>query len=478
MSIKNQINPMLNEPEPKIQWRIAHIDFKGVPPTFDRLLEHLRIIRYAGYNAVLLEWEDMFPWEVDQRFRNASHYSREQIQKISDEAKALELEIIPLVQTLGHMESFLRFDNYAHMLEEPNNIASINPLADGAAELISGMVRDMMDLFPDVKYLHLGGDESWCFAQSEAGQAYLKEHSKAALFCHHYQPLLDIVNERGIRPMLWHDMMIEWDIQELSHFLKQVDIMVWGYQGQPGGDSGPYSREVIDRFAQAGANLWGAAAYKGGDGSMVNLPHLDKRVENAEGWAKLCEEVKALKGVCATGWSRYSTELWQIAPFDITLNVFFLIGAALHDGRIHDAHAEQLTLALDRIGEAKNWQTRVNLVQKLTARVDEAWRHIKGTHMYVACRQHDNTRAMGAIGWRNLGYIKENHGQAKLHAEALQASLAGSICSPWLENWLATQINAIHPAYHHAHDTIHAWAEHVGTEPYQPAETYEIPDIY
>ncbi|MGN0872403.1 MAG: hypothetical protein ACI4UV_14560, partial [Victivallales bacterium] len=47
---------------PTLEIRALHIDLKGCVPEFRRLLRQLEIYAAAHYNAVLIEWEDMFPW--------------------------------------------------------------------------------------------------------------------------------------------------------------------------------------------------------------------------------------------------------------------------------------------------------------------------------------------------------------------------------------------------------------------------------
>src|SRR5690349_3888505 len=106
----------------------VHLDLKGVPPTFGRLLELLPIFAAAGYNAILVEWEDMFPWVMDKRFRNETAYTADEVRRFHAEAARHKLEIIPLVQCLGHMETPLQFPEYAHLREVPHKSDVLNPL--------------------------------------------------------------------------------------------------------------------------------------------------------------------------------------------------------------------------------------------------------------------------------------------------------------------------------------------------------------
>jgi hypothetical protein len=60
--------------------RVVHLDLKGAPPKMRVLKTLFPLIAAAGANALLLEYEDMFPFEgmlQNASARNA--YSREQV---------------------------------------------------------------------------------------------------------------------------------------------------------------------------------------------------------------------------------------------------------------------------------------------------------------------------------------------------------------------------------------------------------------
>ena len=92
--------------------RAIHIDLKGMPPRMERLLQLLRLYADAGYNTLLIEWEDMFPWK-EEKFRRAEAYTEKDVQMLAERAAGLNLEIIPLIQSYGHLENVLRHDAHA-----------------------------------------------------------------------------------------------------------------------------------------------------------------------------------------------------------------------------------------------------------------------------------------------------------------------------------------------------------------------------
>ena len=172
------IDELFSKDEPAFEKRGVHLDLKGLPPTPERMIELLKLFAAARYNVVLVEWEDTFPWTVDERFRSPTAYTADNIKLFCETAAELGLEMIPLVTCLGHMETPLSVDGYEHLRELPDFEAGLNPLAPGARELIQSMVDDVLKLMPDTKYFHLGGDEARTFGQNPQTKAYVEEHGK------------------------------------------------------------------------------------------------------------------------------------------------------------------------------------------------------------------------------------------------------------------------------------------------------------
>lgn len=72
----------------------------------------------AGANGLLLEFEDMFPFEGNLKYAAADNaYSKEDIKIINQLAKQYNFEVIPLIQSFGHMEYFLKLTKYRHLRE-------------------------------------------------------------------------------------------------------------------------------------------------------------------------------------------------------------------------------------------------------------------------------------------------------------------------------------------------------------------------
>jgi len=321
---------------PVIPLRGVHLDLKGTPPTFPRLLQLLDLFAALRYTTVFVEWEDAFPWSVDPSFRSPTAYSEEEVRRFAARAEALGLELVPLVQTIGHMENFLKGEKRAPLRAVPDECDVINPLAPGASEFVSSLVLDVMRLMPNIRRFHLGGDEAKNFDAHPSARHFVQKHGSAALYLHHIEPILDLLNKRSIRPLLWHDMMIHWDDALLCRLRPQCDLVVWGYDEHPDEIDYHYNSKYIARFAKLGFTLWGGTAFKGADGYLQDRPKLPRRRRNCEAWLEVAQRY-GMTGLITTGWSRYSYNAPQCESIEACLDSLLEQAVLMHDGQCDPA---------------------------------------------------------------------------------------------------------------------------------------------
>lgn len=427
---------------PVIGMRCVHLDLKGTPPTPKRLLRLLEIFAAARYNAVLVEWEDSFPWTVDERFRSETAYSPAVVKEFMKTADRLGMEVIPLVQCLGHMETPLRLREYEHLREVPNYEKDLNPLAPGARQLIEKMIDDVLTLMPDVRRFHLGGDEAARFGLHPQTKKYIAKHGKGALYLHHVEPLLDKLNRRKIRPLLAHDMMCDWDSAALKRLARQADLMVWGYSGHPDTTTGHYNSKIIERFVEHNFVLWGGTAYKGADGKDMDLPDTALREANALAWVEVAGRY-GFKGVIATGWSRNSTNNIQKQPIDGALDSAFNVGVILHDGKPPAGGLTACVKALDQIGEGHIFRRVRDALLKLSRARDNGWIMVRFLRQVIVNATQDNRRLPCSVMIQYLNAMEGAFQNAESAANDLRKALRGLMDPIWVERYLGARIEPL-----------------------------------
>ncbi len=437
MSIDN----LFTASKPIAPVRAVHLDLKGLPPTAGRLCSLLKVIAAARYNAVLVEWEDTFPW-TNAAYRCETAYTAEELDAFYLAAATLGIDIIPLVQCLGHMETPLSLAANERLREAPTRCDVLNPLAVGARELVEQMVDDVLARSPKLRHFHLGGDEAWSFGTHPDTKAYIAKHGKGALYLHHVGPILDKLNACGVRPILWHDMMRDWDSDALRSLGGRADLCMWGYGGNPMIMAHHLNEAMFDRFRDHGIRMWGAGAYKGADGFDVDLPNPVTRQENALHWAAVAKRYD-LTGLIATAWSRYCTHVTQNEPIDAALDSLVNLGVIFHDGQLPAGGIEACAAALESIGESARFLAAKAGLQKLTDARNQGWRKVRDLHEIVTMAAQDARRRNGGqmTGW--LSQLRSVVASALAAGKDVRDSLAGCIETIWLDRYLAERIEPL-----------------------------------
>ena len=444
------LDRLFTSARPVVAKRGVHMYLAGLPPTPDRFVQLLKLFAAARYTVVMVEWDDSFPWTVDPRFRSPTAYTPDDIRRFQQTADSLGLELIPLVQCLGHMETPLGVPGYEALREVPNTSSGLNPLNPKSRELVLAMVDDVLKLMPGVKHFHLGGDEAWTLGQNPDTRAYVKEHGKGALYLQHVEPILDHLNARHIRPILWHDMMVDWDSKQLRALAPKCDLMVWGYIGDPATTTGNFSTQHMQRFREHGITVWGATAYKGAEGETrerhtADRPVIAERIANARAWADIAPD-NGLAGVVATGWSRWSVDTLQCVPIDAALDALVAVAVILHDGKLPAGGVQACMDALNDVGEKQRFEACRKAMDRLTDVRREGWLKVQQVREQLVLCQLDprrtsaRSRVQGLKGLQHLVWIVD---KSRRIAAEVKHSLEGSVDPVWSEEYVATRLRPL-----------------------------------
>ena len=330
--------------------RLFHLDLKGAAPKFDYLKKLLPFLQGLGISGVLIEYEDMFPFESGLSIlKSKDAYTKKQIQEFLEIAQQLNLIVIPLIQTFGHLEFALKHEKYANLRETERITNSICPLKNESRIFIKEVIREVLELHTDAKWFHLGGDEVWNLKTcSKCKESSL---TPVELYQHHMIPLLKFVKEfRGgaVTPIIWDDMMRNWDIENLKLIAKYAEPMVWAYV--PDLDNYyKFPDGMWKRYTESFPKMWVASSFKGADKPISNYPPIDHHIKNHLSWLKIMSTLPKsaqVVGIALTGWSRFdhSASLCELLPAAIPSIAFCLtvLRKGYFDSELQQAVSHQL----------------------------------------------------------------------------------------------------------------------------------------
>ncbi|XP_058532243.1 hexosaminidase D isoform X2 [Ochotona princeps] len=270
---------------PAFKMRLVHVDLKGAPPRVSYLAQVFPLFHALGANGLLLEYEDMFPYDGPLRLLRATHaYSPAEVQEILQLAAQSKLEVVPLVQTFGHMEVY-----------------------------------------------YLG--------EGEASRRWLQQepNNRAALCLTHMKAVAGLVLSRrpGVTPLVWDDMLRDITQEQLaaSGLPQLVEPVLWDYSA----DLDVHSKVLLmEKFQACGfQRLWAASAFKGATGASQALPPVEYHLRNHAQWLQVAGHgpTDALQGIVLTGWQRYDhfSVLCELLPVGIP-SLAACLQSLLHGG--------------------------------------------------------------------------------------------------------------------------------------------------
>ncbi|KAM9001313.1 hexosaminidase D isoform X2 [Sarcophilus harrisii] len=306
--------------------QLVHLDLKGAPPKVSYLAEIFPLFHALGANGILIEYEDMFPYEGPLQLLRARHaYSPSEIKEILHQAKLHELEIIPLVQTFGHMEFVLKHEQFSHLREVELFPNALNPHKEESLALVDTMIKQVMELHRGIRWFHIGCDEVYYLGEGEMSKQWLQqEQNNMVKLCLTQMKAVAshvLIHHPNVKPIVWDDMLrgISEEYLTESGIAQLVEPMIWDYIE----DMDVHGKVLLmDKYRKCGfPKLWVASAFKGATGVNQSLTIIGHHLKNNIQWLKVADSGPAemLQGIVLTGWQRYDhfSVLCELLPVGI-----------------------------------------------------------------------------------------------------------------------------------------------------------------
>ena len=308
--------------------KYVHIDMKGGPPTLPYFLEVMGLVKDWGGTGILVEWEDMFPWTDELSIlARPGHYTQEDVDSLLSQATSLDIEVIPLIQTFGHMEFVLKHKKFSHLRDIESFPNCVRPLCLDTNEgkvrtLLREMIKQVIRGHGELARIHLGCDEVWCLGQSHATREHIERKclSVTDIFLEHTSTVARIA--RDVRPevkvMVWDDMMRTATLEQLQKFelADLVEPVIWSY-----GSILAFPPGMLERYQTVwgAGRVWGGSAWRGATGSNMHLTTVRHHVDNTLAWLSVMRDLPGMAGMVLTGWARYDhyATLCELLPVSL-----------------------------------------------------------------------------------------------------------------------------------------------------------------
>ncbi|MCW4019787.1 MAG: beta-N-acetylhexosaminidase [Candidatus Bathyarchaeota archaeon] len=218
-------------------------------PSFEALLDMVSMLAHYKVNLLLLEIEAMFPYRKYPEISCEIAFTREQIEELRDVCRRNNVQIMPLLQCLGHAYAVLRHPRFAYLRELPGTTQQYCPLNPEARVLYFELVDEILEAFPETRYFHVGGDESRRLGQCKKCREVAARDGLGALYGSHIGAVCSELLSRDITPVVWGDMMEHYP--DALKFIPEKAVIdywnynPWGSSRRGGLDPFPPSRPII-----------------------------------------------------------------------------------------------------------------------------------------------------------------------------------------------------------------------------------------
>ncbi|GGH37283.1 beta-N-acetylhexosaminidase [Paenibacillus segetis] len=198
----------------------------------DTIKQFIRYMAVMGLNGLMIYTEDTYEIEELPYFGYMrGRYTVEELRDCDDYADMFGIEMIPCIQTLGHLPHALKWD-YASQIKDHNDI--LLPGEPKTYEFIEQMIGTAAKTFRS-KRIHIGMDEAF---QVGLGR-YLREHGfrdRFEIMNEHVSKVLEITNKYELHPMIWSDMYF--------------NLLANDYQGHLYNPNADFSDENMDKIPE------------------------------------------------------------------------------------------------------------------------------------------------------------------------------------------------------------------------------------
>lgn len=278
----------------------------------------------VGYNTLLLYMEDVYTIDNHAYFGYMrGRYSFEELKEIDDYAFSKQMEVIPCIQTLGHLETFLRLPDSQDVRDCQGVLLTKEEktyqLIDDAFLFLSKTFRS--------KVINIGMDEAYYMTCGKFREKHAESNREEVFFEH-----LDRVSQLGkkydLQLIMWGDMFLwlrnQWNISSNDSSFKYVKkyevpdntgLIYWDYY-HPDTE---FLGNIIDTYKKIKKeNFW----FAGGFWSWVGFTPRNKfSMEHTKCAVDACKK-KGVKNIFFTLWGDDGSEC---SKFSLLPSMFYAI---------------------------------------------------------------------------------------------------------------------------------------------------------
>lgn len=197
---------------PLLKFRSAHL---CVFPetTLSALEKSIHLLAMNKFTHVVIEFWGMLKLDVLPELSWPQAYSKEEVKPLLQRIRDCGMQPIPMFNHWGHATAS-RVRNGRHVVLDQNPLLAPLFEPDGwtwcltnpeSLKILAGVRQELIELFGDIDYFHLGCDEAYSHATCDS----CRKHNPASLFADFLNSVNADLKRSGIRPFIWGDALLD-----------------------------------------------------------------------------------------------------------------------------------------------------------------------------------------------------------------------------------------------------------------------------
>lgn len=279
-------------------------------PTVASIKRVLLNMAAMGLNLLMLYTEDTYEVEGLPYFGYMrGRYTFGELKECDDFADLFGIEMIPCIQTLGHLTQMLKWDAFCEVRDTADILLAGN---EKTYELLGKMIGAASAPFRS-RRIHIGMDEAWSLGLGR----YLELNGPRRRFDimnEHLRRVSDITEKQGLEPMIWSDMFFTLGSKTHDYFdpdsvvPEDVAKMIPGNVRQVYWDYFSNDEEHYSRFIEKHRAIGIEPLFAGGIWTFAGIAVNYSKTFAAINAALAACRKEGVREVFATAWNDDGTE--------------------------------------------------------------------------------------------------------------------------------------------------------------------------
>jgi len=200
---------------PDIEKRAVHYDTKHHQDKVSYVKDFIKEL--AGYkiNMLVWEWEDKFAYPSHPEIGAPGAFTMQEMQELTSYAQKYHIQIVPLVQGLGHVSFILKWPQFKDLREIEASNWEFCPLKQGSYDLLFDLWKDAIEATPGSEYIHIGSDETYELGACGQCKAKSQEIGRSGLYLYFINKCATFLQSKGRKVMAW-ERPIGWTMGKSS----------------------------------------------------------------------------------------------------------------------------------------------------------------------------------------------------------------------------------------------------------------------